>query len=169
MDKSLFFSRLSLSQRERIEVRDCSGGNFQWQTKSPEERYRALRGSDGSRIERGRFPAWPKIDLASGRAFPGADNHGPNHPVRWQVSEPDNRNRGRTNRLDAAAGICNRRSFDFEDDAREYVRSRSHFCGDNGPDSLGYYLTDCHFLREGKSPAPHLNPLPASGERRIRS
>jgi hypothetical protein len=146
MDKSLFFSRLSLSQRERIEVRDCSGSSFQSKTKSPEERYRALRGSDGSRIEQPRFLAWPKIALASGRAFHGADNRGPIRPVRWQVSEPGNRNRGRTNRLDAAAGICDRRSFDFAGDAGGCARTLSHFCGDNGRDSFGYYLTDCSFL-----------------------
>jgi hypothetical protein len=39
------------------------------------------------------------------------------------------------------------------------------FCGDNEHDSRGEFEY-CRFLREDQSLAPHLNPLPASGERR---
>ncbi len=88
--------------------------------------------------------------------------------VRWRVLEMENRNRGCTDRLDSVARICNLQSFDFEGDAREYVRRVPHFFGDDGGDSCGYYLTNCRFLQEGKPSAPHLNPLPASEERRIR-
>ena len=151
MNTSCLRSRLSLSQRERTEVRNCSGRIFQWLTKSPEERYRALCGFDGSRIKRQQFLAWPKTDLVSGRAVHGVNNHGPIHLVRWRVSEMENRNRGCTDRLDAVAGTCNLQSFDFEGDAREYVRSASHFFEDNGGGSCGYYLANCRFRQEGKS------------------
>ena len=72
----------------------------------------------------------------------------------------ENRNRGCTDRLDAVAGTCNLQSFDFEGDAREYVRSLSHFFGDNGGGSCGYYLANCRFLQEGKSwaPSPQSSP-----------
>ena len=167
MRTSCLRSRLSPSQRERTEVRNCSGHIFQWPTKSPEEHYRVLAGPDGSRIESQQFLSWPRIVLVSGRISRGADNRGPNHPIQWQVSESDNRNPECTNRSDAGAGICNRRGFDFEDDAREYVRNPSRSCGDNVPDSLGHGLTIAFFCEKGIAP-PHLNPLPASGERRIK-
>jgi len=167
MNTSCLRSRLSLSQRERTEVRNCSGRIFQWLTKSPEERYRALGGPDGSRIESQQFLSWPRIVLVSGRVSRGADNRGPNRLIRWQVSEPDNRNPKCTNRLDAGAGICNRRAFDFANDAREYVRNRSRSCGDNVRESLGYDLTIALSYEKGNR-SPHLNPLPAGGERRIK-
>jgi hypothetical protein len=140
-------------------VRNCSGRIFQWPAKSPEERCRALGGPDGSRIESQQFLSRPRIVLVSGRVSRGADNCGPNHLIQWQVSEPDNRNPKCTNRLDAGAGICNRRGFDFEDAAREYVRSRSRSCGDNVRESLRHDLTIAISYEKGNQcPSPQSSP-----------
>lgn len=159
MRKSRLISRLSLWQRERIEVRDCSKSVFQELTKSPEERYRVLLGLDDSKSERRQFLVWPEIVLGLDRVFPGGDNHDLNHPIRWQVSRPDNRNPGCRDRWDAVGGICNLRGFDFEDGARECVRSRSNIGGDNERESL----TDCltftiSYEKKNGCPSPQSSP-----------
>jgi hypothetical protein len=136
MTKRCLIKRLSLSQRERMEVRDCSRRVFQALTKLPGERYRVLPGPDDSKSERRQCLVSPKIPLVPGRVFCEGDNHGLNHPVRQQASRPDNRNPGCKRRWDAVVEICTVRSFDSADDAREYVRSRSRFCGGNGRESL---------------------------------
>jgi hypothetical protein len=146
MIKSHVTSLLSLSQRERIQVRDYSGHVFQALTKWPGERYRVLRELDDSRSERRQFLVWPEIPLVPGRVFHGGGSHGLNHPIRRQASRPDNKNPERRGRSGAAAGICSVQSFDFEDDARGCVRSRSRVCGDNGRESLVDCLSKCHFL-----------------------
>jgi hypothetical protein len=140
MSKRRFMILLSLSQRERIEVRDWSPRVFLALTKSPGGRCRVLPGLDDSRIESRQFLVWPEIPLACGHAFREDDSRGLNRQVRWQVSGPDNRNPRCKDRWDAAAEICSVRSFDFEDDAREYVRNRSPFSGGNGRESLGECL-----------------------------
>jgi hypothetical protein len=136
MIKSRLINRLSLSQRERMEVRDCSKRVFQALTKSPGERYRVLPGPDDSKSERRQSLVSLEIRLVPGRVFREGDNHGLNHPVRQQALRPDNRNPGCKRRWDAVAEICTVRSFDSADGAREHVRSRSRFCGDSGRESL---------------------------------
>jgi hypothetical protein len=145
---------LSLSQRERIEVRDCSGRVVRGLTKWPGERYRVLPGPDDSKSERRRSLVWLGIPLAVGRVLPGPCSHGLNRPIRWQASGPGNRNPGCTDRSGVVAGIYRLRSFDFEDVARECARNRSPSYGENGRESLGDYLSTRHFLREAKSTAP---------------
>jgi hypothetical protein len=161
MIKSHVTCLLSLSQRERIQVRDYSGHVFQALTKWPGERYRVLPELDDSKSERRQFLVWPEIPLVLGRVFRGGGSHGLNHPIRWQASRLDNKNPGRRGRSGAAAGICSVRSFDFEDGARGCVRSRSRVCGDNGRESLGDCLATAIFYEKRNCP-PHLNPLPAS-------
>ena len=51
--------------------------------------------------------------------------------------------------------------------ARGCVRSRSRFCEDNGRESLANCLIFAISLGKEKMVTPHLNPLPAAGERRI--
>ena|ERR1700693_570804 len=92
MIKSHVTSLLSLSQRERIQVRDYSGHVFQALTKWPGERYRVLCELDDSRSERRQFLVWPEILLVPGRVFHGGGSHGLNHPIRRQASRPDNKN-----------------------------------------------------------------------------
>ena len=166
MIKSHVTSLLSLSQRERIQVRDYSGHVFQALTKWPGERYRVLCELDDSRSERRQFLVWPEIPLVPGRVFHGGGSHGLNHRIRRQASRPDNKNPERRGRSGAAAGICSVQSFDFEDDARGCVRSRSRVCGDNGRESLGDCLTTVVFYEKRNCPLTSiLSPQP--GERRI--
>src|SRR5438552_1703150 len=166
MSKSRLINRLSLWKGERIEVRDCSTSVFQGLTKSPEGRYRVLLGPDDSKSERRQSLVWPEIVLVSGRVFRGGGSHDLNRPIRWQVSRPDNRNPECKDRWDAVVGICNLRRFDFEDGARGCVRSRSHVYGDNERESLANCLIFA-VSYEKKMVTPHLNPLPAAGERRM--
>jgi hypothetical protein len=161
MIKSYVTSRLSLSQRERIEVRDYSGRILQALTKWPEERYRVLPELDDSKSERRQSIVWPEIPLVLGRVFRGGGSHGLNHPIRWQASRPDNRNPECKDRWDAVGGICSVRSFDFEDGARGCAHNRWRSYGDNGRESLGDCLTTAIFYEKRNCP-PHLNPLPAS-------
>ena len=127
----LTFCLLSLSQRERMKVRDCGLSDFQGPTKSPQERFRVLPGLDDSRSGRRQFLAWLKIPIAPDRAPRAGRSHDQNHPIRSQVSCPDNRSLGCKDRWGAVAGIYKQRTFDFEDVAREYVRNRSRSCGGN--------------------------------------
>lgn len=163
MSKSRVKSRLSLSQRERMEVRDCSRIAFPAPTKWPGGRCRALSISDDSRSERRQFLVWPEILRVLDRVFHEAGIRGRNHPIRWRVSRWDNRNRGRKVRLDAAVGIYSLQSFDFEDGAKEHVHSRWRSCAGNGGESLGDCLTIATFSEKRNRAAPHLDPLPTAG------
>ena len=166
MIKSHVTSLLSLFQRERIQVRDYSGYVFRALTKWLGERYRVLRELDDSRSELRQFLVWPEILLVPGRVFRGGGSHGLNHPIRWHASRPDNKNPGRKGRSGAVAGICNVRSFDFEDGARGCVRSRSRVCGDSRRESLGDCLTTAIFYEKRNCPLTSILS-PQIGERRI--
>ena len=132
----LIFFLLSLSQRERMEVRDCWDGDFQALPKSTQARYQVLPGLDDSRSGSRKFLVLPKIRLVRYRVSPAGGSCDLNHPVRWQASGPDNRNPRCKDRWDAVGGIYELRTFGFEDGAREYVRKRSRFCGGNERASL---------------------------------
>ena len=132
----LIFFVLSLSQRERMKVRDCSTRVVQGLTKWLQARCRVLPALDGSRSGRRQFPAQLEIYPVSDRVSRGGGNHDPNHPIRSQASRSDNRNPGCKDRWDAVAGICNLRSVDFGDGARECARNRSRSCGGNDDASL---------------------------------
>jgi hypothetical protein len=131
---------LSLLQRERIKVRDCSPRVLQAPTKWPQERYRVLHVLDGSKSGQWQFLVWLGIPLASHRASRAGGNHDRNHPIRSQASVPDNRNPRRKDRSDAVVGIYKQRTFDFEDGARECVHNLLRFCGGNGGASSKNFL-----------------------------
>jgi len=137
MGKTCARIRLSLSQRERIEVRDSSASVLPAQSKSPKERYQALPGPDDSKSEAWRFLFRKEIRFVPDRMLREGDSHDLNHLTRRQVSQPDNRNLLRSDRLDAAAEIYSAQSFDFGDGATECVRNRWRFRGDNEDESLG--------------------------------
>jgi len=136
MNKASALGLLSLSQRERTKVRDCSRRVLQAPTKSPQLRCRVLPALDGSRNGQRQFLVAPEIPLARDRASRARGNHDPNHPIQAQASEPDNRNPGHRDRSGAVAGICSLRSVDFGDAAKEYARNRSHSCAGNERASL---------------------------------
>ena len=129
--------RLSLSQRERIEVRDSSGSVLPRQSKSPEGRYQVLREPDDSKNERRQFRFCSEIAPAPDRMLREGDSHDLSHPTRQQVSQPDNKNLLHNDRWDAGVEIYNARNFDSEDGAIGYVHSPLRFCGDNERESLG--------------------------------
>src|SRR5437016_6856889 len=137
MSKKRLINRLSLSQRERIEVRDYSVCVFQARTRSLGEHCRALLALDDSRIELQQFLVWLEILLALDRVSLEAGIRGLNHRAQLPASRPDSRNPRCKDRSDAVVETCNRRSFDSENGARESVRSRSHAYGDNWHGSLG--------------------------------
>ena len=139
-ERRLIFFLLSLSQRERIKMRDCSARVLQAPTKWPRERYRVPPEFDDSRSEQRQSLVWPEIPFVPCRVSRVGASHAPTHPIRWQASRSGNRNLGRTNQRDAVAGIYKPRSFDFADVAREYVHNRLRVSGDNGPESLAYCL-----------------------------
>jgi hypothetical protein len=139
MTRSRAVVRLSLSQRERIEVRDCSASVSRGPTKWPAERYQVLPGPGDSKSARWRFPVGPEISLLPDRVFHYSGSRGLHHQVRRQASRPDNKNPRCKDRQDAVAEICNGRSFGSEDGAKECVRSRSRSCEDN----WGGTLRDC--------------------------
>src|SRR2546430_4784064 len=124
-------SLLSLSQRERMKVRDYSAHDFQAPTKSLQERYRVPRGFGDSRNGQRQFLVQLEISPVSYRVSRACGNHTRTHPIRWLASHSDNRNLGCKDRSDAVAGICNLRSVDFEDGAGEYARNRSRSSGGN--------------------------------------
>jgi hypothetical protein len=136
MNKGGVTGLLSLSQRERIKVRDCCECDFQAPTKSPQGRCRVLPALGGSTSGRRQFLVWLEISFVPGRVLQGGGSCGLNHPIRWQASRPDNRNPGRKDRSGVVAGIYNVRSSDFEDDARECARNRSRSYGENEDASL---------------------------------
>ena len=129
--------RLSLSQRERIKVRDSSGSVLPRQSKSPEGRYQVLREPDDSKNERRQFRFCSEIAPAPDRMLREGDSHDLSHPTRQQVSQPDNKNLLHNDRWDAGVEIYNARNFDFEDGAIECVRSLWRFCGGNEHESRG--------------------------------
>ncbi len=132
----LIFCLLSLSQRERMKVRDCSTRIAPRLTKWLQGRCRVLPALDDSRSGRRQFLVWLEIPHAPDRASRAGGNHGPNHPTRSRVSRSDNRSPGRKDRRGAVAGIYEQRTFDFGDGARECVRNRLPSCGDIAHESL---------------------------------
>ena len=159
MTKHRAFFHLSLSQRERIEVRDCFESVPQALTKLPPERYRVLPEPGDSKNAQERCLVRPETPLVRDRVFRAGSSHGLNHPARLRVSWPDNRNPECKDRWDVAAGICNGQSSDFEGAAREDVHSRLRFCGDNWGGTLSECLANAVLLRRRiKSPSPQSSP-----------
>ncbi len=153
--------RLSLSQRERIEVRDRARCAFRAPTKLLAERCPVLRELDDSKIAALRFLGTRVTRLGHGRVRDRSGNCVRLRRVPRQALLKGNRSRVRKNRTDAGAGICSRQSFDSADGAKERVPIWLRAYGDYKRGSQDY-LTSSRSVREGRS-APHLNPLPATG------
>jgi hypothetical protein len=158
--------RLSLSQRERIKVRDCGFRAAREPTRLFPGRCPARRESDDSRNAGREFLCRPETFPVPDRMFLGRDSRDRHHPIRSLASMPDNKNPERRDELDVAGGICNDRSYDSGDAATRCVRIQSHSSVDDEPASLRDDLTSPPVSGKNNSIAPHLNPLPESGERR---
>jgi hypothetical protein len=157
---SFFF--LSLSQRERIKVRNCYRRVRQAQTKLLARRYRVLRELDDSKIAKPQFLRRLETVHAYGLSFDRADNYVHHHPAQSRVWQQDNKNLGRNDQLDVVAEICNQRIFDFEDASTECARSRLPSSGERERDSQTKILIYFTVSRKDEL-APHLNPLPRPG------
>lgn len=158
--------RLSIFQRERIEVRHC------FRRASPERaRLRVTRRpvpseSDDSKIATLLFRVRRESYLASDHTFGFFRSCDHRHPVRRPALQTGNRNRARKDRLDAVAGICNPQSSGSEDAAKGRV-----------PIWWGAYVNTERGSRDEfkstgvcteRQSSSHLNPFADTGEMRAR-
>ena len=153
---------LSLSQRERMKVRDWS--DLPVPAKSSQEHHRALRESGDSKIGAWQFLAQPEIPRGFGHASRLPKNHDLSRPIPPRAWRQDSRNPKCRDQADAAAGICNLRSFDFGDAAKEFAHNQSCSFGDNERDSREDCLA-CRDFREKKNRPLTSILSPQSGER----
>jgi hypothetical protein len=151
---------LSLSQRERTEVRDHSRHASRALTISPLERYPILDESDDSRIAAPRFRDEREILLAHDRVSIRPGSYDRRHPARSPALQQGSRSRVCKARADAADEICNLQNSDSAGGARACVPTSLDACADNERDSQNH-LTCSAFIAEGES-TPHLSPLPLS-------
>ena len=110
-------------------MRDCSESAAPTQTRLLEGRYQVLRAPDDSKIVRRRFVGWREIQYDLDRAFAVACNRDRHHQAQPRDVLPDNKNRGCSDQLDAAGGICSSRNYDFSSDATEFSHNRSRLYG----------------------------------------
>ena len=139
-------------------MRDCSRRVVQPLTKSPQERFRALRALDNSKSGRWQFLVRSEISPVSYRVSDASGNHDQNHPTRRQASRPGSRNRGCRDRLDADAGICNLQIFGFGGCAREYVHNRLRFYADTGGETFKIFSKRMFAVRREFYPSPQSSP-----------
>jgi hypothetical protein len=147
-------------------VRDCFSVSPQVRTKLLATRCRALGEPDDSRIAKQRLHGGLGIPTAFDREFGLHDSYARRRPTRWLALRWDNRNPRRNLRTDAAGEICSLRNFGSVSVAKEYVQAASPSFAAIERDPRGLILTVNVSSEKGFVDAPHLNPLPASGERR---
>jgi hypothetical protein len=114
--------RLSLSQRERMKVRDCFCGVPPKQAKLLAERCRVLCESGDSKIAVRQFRGAQGTRHGHDRALDWFCNCVRRHLARSPTSRQGNRNRVRKNRADAGGETCNLRSSGSADVAKECTR-----------------------------------------------
>jgi hypothetical protein len=155
---------LSLSQRERIKVRDCFRNAAPARTKSHPELYRVLPGADDSRTAERRFRDWRELSFAPHRALPGQCSYARFHQARSRDEPQGNRNLKRSNQSDVGVGTCGLRTSVFEHDATRSFHNASDSYVGSELESRGGRLSDKFGRRINfRWLAPHLNPLPKLG------
>ena len=150
--------RLSLSQRERIKVRDCFWHVSRARSRSPFGRCRVLHELGGSRTGEREFAAEQETPHVRDRVFGQFDSYARHRLAQSPASSRGNRNRGHKNQPDAAAGTCSPQNYGFAGGAREDVPTWSDACGDTERGSRRY-LSDRQFFQKVEL-TPHLSPLP---------
>jgi hypothetical protein len=164
--------RLSLSRRERIEVRDCFCPCSPKRTRLIAGHFRVQREPGDSKISAPQFLGARVIRHGHGRVFDRFGNCVRRRLARSRASLTGNRSRECMDRADAVAGICIRRNFDFVNVAKEFAQRQFPFYAANGRASRQNNIIWLGVSREANVrfvpsfSAPHLNPLPATGERR---
>jgi hypothetical protein len=113
--------RLSLFQRERIEVRDWFRCVVPVQTRLRATRRPVPSESDDSKIATLVSRAWLETARASGHAVAQDDNCVPHHPTRSPASLRDSKNQSRNNRSGVVVEPCNQQNSGCEDAAKGAV------------------------------------------------
>jgi hypothetical protein len=150
--------RLSLSERERIKVRDCFRRVARARSKSLLAHYRVPHELGDSKIGgprcRGEREILPARDRVSGQL----DNYVLRRLAQLPALPPHNKNRGHKDEADAAAGICSPQNCGFVGVAKEHVPIWSGAFVANERGSRRHLRRTLLF---GKAElTPHLNPLP---------
>lgn len=149
--------RLSLSQRERIKVRDCFRHVSRARSRSHLGCCRVPHQLRDSRTGGSEFAGEQEILRVQDRVFGQFDSYVRHRRVQSPVLTPGSRNREHKNQADVAAGIFSPRNYGFAGEAREDVPIWSNACGDTEHDSRGY-SNGREFVPKVES-TPHLNPL----------
>lgn len=128
-------------------------------------RCRALGEPDDSRIAKQRLHGGLGIPTAFDREFGLHGSYARRRPTRWLALRSDNKNPRRNHRTDVGGEICSPQNFGFVSVAKEYVQAQSPSFTAIERDPRRLILT-VSASSERVFGCPHLNPLPASGERR---
>jgi len=151
--------RLSLSERERIKVRDCFRRVSPARSKSLVARYRVPHELGDSKIGqprcRGEREILPARDPVSGRL----DNYVLHRLAQLPALPPHNKNRGHKDQAGTAAGICSPQNCDSVGVAKEHVPIWSDA---SEPTSASQRYLRRTLLFGKAELTPHLNPLPLS-------
>ena len=129
-------------------------------------RYRVLCEPDDSRIATQQVHGGPGILTAFDREFGLQGSYARRRPTRWRALRSDNKNPRRNRRTDVAGEICSPRNFGSVGVAKEHVLAQSPSFAAIERDPRELILTVNVSCEKGLVDAPHLNPLPANGERR---
>ena len=158
--------RLSLSQRERMKVRDCFSVAPRVRTRLLATRCRAPGEPDDSRIATQPLHGEPGIPIASGREFGLHDSYVHRHPIRWPALRWDNRNPKRNRRTDVGDEICSLRNFGSASVAKERVQAQLPSFAALERDPQRSTLAINASSEKPFADTPHLNPLPVTWARR---
>jgi hypothetical protein len=155
-------------------VRDSCRNVSQERTRSLAKRYQALCEPGGSKIATHGFRAEQGMSPAFDREFGPQSNCVRHHLIRSRALQRDSRNPGCNSRMGVAVEICDLQNFGFVNDAKECAQEQLLFCGvlERGSQGIDLITRGCLGKAQsggGRSAAPHLNPLPTSGERRNRA
>jgi hypothetical protein len=165
--------RLSLSQRERMKVRDWLCGSPPRRSRLLAEHCRVLGEPDDSKIAIQRFHGWLEIALEHGLVCDQLRSCDLPHQTQWRVSRQGSKNRECKDQSSAADGICIHRNSDCAGGAKEFVQPQFPSYAASERDSQQNNIIRSTRSREANVcfvpffSAPHLNPLPATGERRM--
>lgn len=165
---------LSLSQGERIKVRDLGRFALPAQTILLAAHCRVLRELDDSKIGRLQFLCSQGTSLAFDLASAHHGSYIRRHPVRSRASPSDSRNRVCKDQSGVADGIYSPRSCGSTDVAEEFAHTQLLFCEVSGRGSQRIHLIERVLFEELKligelQASPLTSILSPGGERRITS
>ena len=152
--------RLSLSQRERIKVRDSFWRLFPARSRSPLGRCRVLYELGDSRTGEPEFAGEQEAPHVRDLVFGQFDSYVRHRPAQSPTLPLGSRNRGHKNQLDAAAGICSPQNCGFVGVAKEHVPIWSGAFVANERGSRRHLRLGQFFGKVELT--PHLSPLPLS-------